>query len=68
MSSIYLFDEATFKPINEFSSVSKEIIGHSNRIHAVKFTEDPNIFVSGSWDNTVKIWDIRSSIMIMQNL
>ena len=35
--------------------------GHSNRIFAVKFKQDdPNVIVSGSWDNTVLCWDIRT--------
>ena len=33
--------------------------GHCNRIFSVKFTEDPNVLLSGGWDNCVYIWDIR---------
>jgi WD40 repeat protein len=34
--------------------------GHSNRVFCVKFDqEDPNLVVSGGWDNNVKVWDIR---------
>ena len=34
--------------------------GHSNRVFSVKFKPDnPNIVVSGGWDNTVQIWDVR---------
>jgi len=39
---------------------SKKYCGHSNRIFAIKF--DPinsNILVSGGWDNTVWIYDLR---------
>eukprot|EP00826_Nyctotherus_ovalis_P044197 TRINITY_DN4760_c0_g5_i1.p1 TRINITY_DN4760_c0_g5~~TRINITY_DN4760_c0_g5_i1.p1 ORF type:complete len:387 (+),score=40.78 TRINITY_DN4760_c0_g5_i1:76-1236(+) len=35
------------------------VIGHSNRVHSVKFTEDPNVVVSGGSDRTVFIWDLR---------
>lgn len=39
-----------------------EIPNHSNRIHAVKFLNDrPNIFLTAGWDNTVVMWDIRTS-------
>lgn len=33
--------------------------GHSNRIFSIKFTENPNVLLSGGWDNSVFIWDIR---------
>ena len=34
--------------------------GHSNRVFSVKFKPDnPNIVVSGGWDNTVQVWDVR---------
>ncbi|ORX48624.1 WD40 repeat-like protein [Piromyces finnis] len=34
--------------------------GHSNKIFSVKFhSKDPNILLSGGWDNTIQIWDCR---------
>ena len=33
--------------------------GHSNRIFSIKFTNDPNVFISGGWDTTIQIWDAR---------
>ncbi len=34
--------------------------GHSNRIFAVKFfPNDPNLIISGGWDNTIQIYDMR---------
>lgn len=36
--------------------------GHSNRVFSVKYSpDDPNFLVSGSWDNTVLLWDLRKS-------
>ncbi|CAM9752483.1 unnamed protein product, partial [Chrysoparadoxa australica] len=34
--------------------------GHSNRVFSVKFNpRDPEVLLSGGWDNTVQIWDMR---------
>jgi COMPASS component SWD3 len=34
--------------------------GHSNRVFSVKFSPaDENVIVSGGWDNTLQIWDVR---------
>ncbi len=36
--------------------------GHSNRIYSLKFTDDnTNILLSGGWDYTIKIWDLRTN-------
>lgn len=36
--------------------------GHANRIFSIKFNpDDPNVIVSGGWDNTLYFWDIRES-------
>jgi len=34
--------------------------GHSNRIFSLKFDETGKTLVSGSWDMTVKLWDLGS--------
>lgn len=35
--------------------------GHSNRVQCVKYDkEDLNLCVSGGWDKTVLVWDIRT--------
>lgn len=39
---------------------TKATPGHSNRIFSVKFTHDEHIVLSGGWDNTVQVWDIRT--------
>ena len=37
-----------------------DLPGHSNRIFCVKFNPiDTNILLSGGWDNTVQVYDIR---------
>ncbi|TPX68243.1 hypothetical protein SpCBS45565_g03291 [Spizellomyces sp. 'palustris'] len=40
--------------------IPAETAGHSNRIFSVKFhPTDPHCLISGGWDNTIQIWDIR---------
>jgi WD40 repeat protein len=34
--------------------------GHTSSIHAVAITPDARNIISGSWDETIKIWDIKS--------
>mmetsp|Transcript_25136 Transcript_25136/g.65248 ORF Transcript_25136/g.65248 Transcript_25136/m.65248 type:complete len:317 (+) Transcript_25136:614-1564(+) len=35
--------------------------GHSNSVYALRWApEDPNVLLSGGWDNTVQIWDRRT--------
>lgn len=34
--------------------------GHSNRVFSLKFVEDdPDLLISGGWDNNMHIWDLR---------
>jgi WD40 repeat protein len=36
--------------------------GHSDRIYCVKFhPSNENLLISGGWDNTIQIWDLRNS-------
>jgi len=42
-------------------AVSGEQAGHGNRIFSLQYhPEDSNIIVSGGWDRSVYIWDLRS--------
>jgi len=39
--------------------------GHSKKIFVIKFhPEDRNVFLSASWDRTVKIWDLRTEYAV----
>jgi len=39
--------------------------GHSKKVFAIKFhPEDRNVFLSTSWDRSVKIWDLRSEYAV----
>lgn len=60
---IRVYDEATKSLISCLQGgvgySVKTTPGHSNRVFSVKYTKDENIIVSGGWDNTVQIWDVR---------
>eukprot|EP00341_Mesodinium_pulex_P005051 CAMPEP_0116897852 /NCGR_PEP_ID=MMETSP0467-20121206/6716_1 /TAXON_ID=283647 /ORGANISM="Mesodinium pulex, Strain SPMC105" /LENGTH=243 /DNA_ID=CAMNT_0004569677 /DNA_START=262 /DNA_END=994 /DNA_ORIENTATION=+ len=62
-TAIRVYDEATKTNISTMQGgvgySVKTTPGHSNRIFSVKYTTDENMIVSGGWDNTVQIWDIR---------
>ncbi len=38
--------------------------GHSNRIFSVRFDETGKTLVTGSWDMTVKVWDLASGTVV----
>ena len=56
---VRIYDETT-KSLLISMKERGELPGHSNRIFSVRFNPlDSNILVSGGWDNTVQIYDIR---------
>lgn len=60
--SVRVYDEVKQVLDTEFPPGMWSQIGHSNRIFCVKFHPDePNVLVSGGWDNTVLIWDLREA-------
>eukprot|EP00916_Digyalum_oweni_P018905 GHVL01031539.1.p1 GENE.GHVL01031539.1~~GHVL01031539.1.p1 ORF type:complete len:342 (-),score=41.73 GHVL01031539.1:1480-2505(-) len=58
---IYLYDETTKQNVSVLSDGGINTSGHSNRIFAIKcHPTDKNVCVTGGWDDTLQIWDIRS--------
>lgn len=47
--NIYLFDFNSEKPIQILK-------GHSNKVHAINFSDNDQLIVSSSWDKTAKTW------------
>ena len=60
--AVRVYDEATKSQVAKLASgwVGAPSAGHSNRVFALKFVpDDPQLLLSGGWDNTVQIWDLR---------
>lgn len=62
-----VYDEATKTVLQTlrggFFRGIEQSAGHSNRIFSCKFVpSDNNLIISGGWDNTVQVWDIRTGI------
>lgn len=63
-TTLRVYDEATKQQVTTLAGgllyTHRETPGHSNRVFATKFMHgDDNVIVSGGWDNTVQIWDVR---------
>ena len=57
--TIKIFDEHTKSVVDTLAS-TMDTCGHSSRVFSVKFNQDdPNLLISGGWDNTVLLWDLR---------
>ena len=56
---VFDFDTKSLRMVLEPGNSIK--LGHTNRVYSVKFTDDPHILVSGGYDNTIFIWDLRTS-------
>lgn len=62
---VKLYDDNTKCQLAKLESKNYKNPGHSNRIFTVKFhKENDNILISGGWDNTLKIYDIREKEIV----
>lgn len=68
-TAVRVYDEATKTLLTTMQGgqgySTKTTPGHSNRIFSVKvLPQDENLVISGGWDNTVQVWDIRAGYAI----
>lgn len=57
---VYVYDEITKTRLLDMKIGGKNLPGHSSRIFSVKFhPTDPNVLISGGWDRTIQVYDIR---------
>lgn len=49
------------EPIMNLTGSATGKPGHSSNVTCVKFNrQDKNILISGGWDNTIQVWDLRT--------
>lgn len=57
---VRVYDEMTRKLVTELSGAVSGKAGHSLKVISCKFDkDDENILVSGGWDHTIQVWDLR---------
>ena len=62
--AIKIFDDEKHTLITKLRPKGQQRPGHSNRIFSVRFDETGKLLVSGSWDLTVKVWDVNSGTVV----
>jgi len=62
---IRIYDDETKKVTSRLQGYINKNCGHSNRVFCLKYNpHDPNMLISGAWDNLVLIWDIREQLPV----
>ena len=60
--ALRIYDDASKRLVRTYEKGSWYTPGHSNRIFSIKFMpKDPNVIVSGGWDSSIFIWDLRQA-------
>lgn len=62
--AIKIFDDEKQKLVSRLRPKGQQKPGHSNRIFSVRFDDTGKTLVTGSWDMTVKVWDLNSGTVV----
>jgi len=66
-AQIRIFDEKTKELVHTYKRAGWNTKGHSNRVFGCHFSKfDNNVLITGGWDRTICLWDIRTRKNIMQ--
>lgn len=59
-ANVRIYDDVTKRLVRTYEKGSWYSPGHSNRIFSAKFkNRDPNMLITGGWDSSIFIWDVR---------
>jgi WD40 repeat protein len=53
----HTLEPMTFGCAEDFDALELELVGHSSGVNSVDWSNDGSKILSGSWDQTIKIWD-----------
>lgn len=59
---VRVYDEETKQVAQKLHGVAWHKPGHNNRLFSLRFSpDDPNLLLSGGWDQNVHVWDLRKA-------
>ena len=53
--------------IPPFKEVGQPLLGHSSNVESVAFSSDGKKIISGSWDGTIRLWDVEQNLFEEKN-